>query len=113
MAVAAVVVAGSLFSFFSMKSNSKAENAIAVKALCGQRYPLPQQSKFFDMDGEAGAAALKGLVTYAFTYGEFSSPSIHPSPPGPNVEALRPDSQALELDFQAPGPDSQALGLGA
>ena len=30
--------------------------------------------------GEAGAAALKGSMTYAFTYGEFSSPpSVHPS----------------------------------
>ena len=48
--------------------------AIAAKALRGQRFRCPSIHIFLDIRGEAGAAAPKGSMTYAFT-----SPSICPS----------------------------------
>ena len=39
----------------------------------------PSINIFLVKGGEAGAAAPKGSMSYAFTYGEFSSPSVRPS----------------------------------
>ena len=56
---------------------------------------------------EAGAAAPKGSMTYAFSYGEFSSPSVRtsvrPSPPSPDVRVRGHDLglQGRILGFKA------------
>ena len=53
---------------------------IAAKALCGQWFSLPLHSQSGSMEVEAGAASPMGLMTVAFTHGEFpSSLSVPPS----------------------------------
>ena len=69
--------------FFASMLNSR-------KRVTWSELPVSPALTFSGMGGKVGAAATEGLMTYAFTHGEFSSsPSVHPPWPesrqrGPN-----------------------------